>query len=112
MSDASSKIVIREYVGARGVSPFREWLDSLDRGTKARIQARIFRFEQGNLGDHKSVGRGVWEARIHFGAGYRVYFGKDGERIILLLMGGDKSSQSRDIKEAQTYWAEYLGGEE
>ncbi len=102
------KIHIQEYLTAAGKSPYQQWLDSVDVSVKARIQARIFRFELGNLGDHKAVGKGVWEARIQFGAGYRVYFGKDGDRLILLLLGGSKSSQSRDIKKAQEYWSEYL----
>ncbi len=103
---------VREYVSQDDKSPYREWLDSLDTSIRARIQARIFRFELGNLGDHKSVGKGVWEARIQFGPGYRVYFGKDEGRIILLLFGGDKSTQSRDIRKAQEYWVEYLGEKE
>lgn len=68
------------------------WLDGLDLSTKARIQARVLRFETGNLGDHKSVGAGVWEARLMWGPGYRVYFGKDGNFIVVLLTGGEKSS--------------------
>ena len=74
----------------------------------ARIQARILRFETGNLGDHKDVGEGVWEARLDFGPGYRVYFGKQGEELVLLLIGGDKSSQSKDIKRAKEFWSAYL----
>jgi putative addiction module killer protein len=94
------KLTIREYLSADGRSYFREWLDSLAVPVKARIQTRILRFEMGNLGDHKSVGGGVWEARVMFGPGYRFYFGKDGHFIILLLLGGDKSSQSKDIRKA------------
>ena len=101
---------VREYVDRTGVSSFRNWLDSLDMTTKARIQARILRIESGNLGDHKSVGRGVGELRIDFGPGYRVYFGKDGATLILLLTGGHKGSQGRDIKRAQALWSEYLKG--
>ena len=101
---------VKEYVTSDGKIPYRDWLNSLDAQVKARIQARIFRFELGNLGDHKSVGKGVWEARIQFGPGYKVYFGKEEGRIILLLFAGDKSTQSRDIKKAQTYWEEYLEG--
>jgi putative addiction module killer protein len=67
----------------------------------------VLRFEAGNLGDHKSVGGGVWEARLDFGPGYRLYFGKDGSPMILLLIGGDKASQFRDIRTAQSYWADY-----
>jgi putative addiction module killer protein len=70
---------------------------------RARVQARVLRFELGNLGDHKSVGSGVWEARLAFGPGYRIYFGKDGESVILLLLGGAKSTQRRDIRHAQGF---------
>ena len=75
---------------------------------RARIQARVLRFSTGNLGDHKSVGGGVWEARLMLGPGYRIYFGKDGNSIIVLLTGGEKSSQSQDISGARDYWQDYL----
>jgi putative addiction module killer protein len=78
---------------------------------RARIQARVLRFEMGNLGnlgDHKSVGSGVWEARVMFGPGYRIYFGKDGDSIIVVLVGGDKGSQAKDISRAQGFWGDYL----
>jgi putative addiction module killer protein len=101
-------LIIREYLSAAGRNYFRDWLDSLTVPVKARIQARVLRFETGNLGDHKSVGEGVWEARIMFGPGYRIYFGKEGRSIILLLLGGDKSSQTADIRRAQRLWKEYL----
>ena len=97
---------VREHVGADGRIPFRDWLGELDKAVRARIQARILRFETGNLGDHKSVGGGVWEARIDVGPGYRVYFGKSGREVILLLVGGDKSSQRGDIEQARKYWSE------
>ena len=100
-------LTVREYLDETGRSPFRSWLSTLDRVTRARIQARILRFELGNLGDHKQVGRGVWEARLAFGPGYRVYFGKSGTDIVLLLLGGDKRSQPRDIERARRYWADY-----
>ena len=105
-----SPLKVREYIDKRGDSPFREWLDSLEIAIKARIQARILRVESGNLGDHKSVGAGVIELRLDFGPGYRVYFGRDGETMVLLLIGGDKGSQNRDIKKAQELWSEYLDG--
>jgi putative addiction module killer protein len=97
-------LAVREYVDPTGRAPFREWLTTLDRAIRARIQARILRFETGNLGDHKDVGQGVWEARMPFGPGYRVYFGKSGREVVLLLLGGDKGSQSRDIVRAQQMW--------
>ena len=71
---------VREHLTADGRNPYREWLDTLDVAPRARIQARVLRFSTGNLGDHKSVGGGVWEARVMFGPGYRIYFGKDGAR--------------------------------
>jgi len=101
------KLVIREYITQEGRNPFREWLKSLDIGVQARIQARVLRFENGNLGDHKNLGRGVWEARLDFGPGYRLYFGKDGVAVILLLAGGDKVSQSKDIAAAKRYWKDF-----
>ena len=88
--------------------PFIEWLGSIqDRKTQRRIRARIERLKFGNFGDAKFIGEGVFEMRLHFGAGYRIYFGKVDNTIILLLCGGDKSSQTRDIEQAKTYWQEY-----
>ena len=78
--------------------------------SSARIQARILRFENGNLGDHKTVGDGVWEARLDFGPGYRLYFGKHGISVILLLAGGEKGSQSKDIALAKRYWGDFRKG--
>jgi hypothetical protein len=68
---------VREYLTAEGSCPYRDWLETVDISVKARIQARVLRFEMGNLGDHKAIGEGVWEARLALGPGYRVYFGKD-----------------------------------
>jgi putative addiction module killer protein len=100
--------VVREYVEESGRIPFRDWLSGLDVAVRARVQARILRFELGNLGDHKEVGAGVWEARLDFGPGYRVYFGKSGREVVLLLTGGDKKSQTKDIKRAREFWAQYM----
>lgn len=77
---------------------------------QARIAARVARFETGNRGDHKSVGGGVWEARLSYGPGYRVYFGQHQQRVILLLLGGIKASQKEDIRRAQRYWRDYVEG--
>jgi putative addiction module killer protein len=74
---------------------------------QVRIQARVLRFENGNIGDHKIVGDGVWEARLDFGPGYRLYFAKDGIAVILLLAGGDKASQAKDIATAKSYWSDF-----
>lgn|SRR5262249_44214667 len=101
-------LIVREYLTAGGKSPFRQWLNSLTTAVRARIQARVLRFELGNLGDHKNVGEGVWEGRVMFGPGYRIYFGKDGDTIIVLLTGGDKGSQAKDIARAHAFWRDYL----
>ena len=98
---------VREYLTADGKNPYREWLDTLDVTPLARIQARVLRFSTGNLGDHKSVGGGLWEARVMFGPGYRLYFGKDGPQLVLLLLGGDKSTQATDVAQAQSSWKAY-----
>jgi putative addiction module killer protein len=99
---------IKIYVTEDEGCPFELWFQSLrDRNAKARIRSRIDRVEMGNLGDFKSVGDGVFELRIDYGPGYRVYFAQQGEAIILLLCGGDKSSQSSDILIAKQYWNEF-----
>lgn len=96
------------YVTANGKSPFVEWLESLrDIKARAQIKKRLRRAELGNLGEYNSVGQGVYEMKIHFGPGYRAYFGMDGQHFVLLLCGGDKSTQSKDIKLAQEYWADW-----
>lgn len=100
--------IVREYETANGRVPFREWLATLDRVTRARVQARVTRFETGNLGDHKAVGGGVQEARVMFGPGYRIYFGQDGVTLVMLLVGGSKGTQAKDIRRAQRYWRDYL----
>ena len=97
------------YETVEGKRPFGEWLLSLkDKNVRHRITIRLDRLIYGNFGDARQVGAGVSELRFHFGPGYRVYFGLDGEKIILLLSGGDKSSQGRDIQRAQQYWMDYL----
>ncbi|PWU22374.1 MAG: addiction module killer protein [Bdellovibrio sp.] len=95
------------YRTAAGRSPFEEWLGALkDRQVVAQIQKRLIRIELGNFGDVKPVGRGISEMRIHVGPGYRIYFAQEGNQIIILLCGGDKGSQAKDIKLAQEYWAD------
>lgn len=99
---------IQVYQTPDGIEPFTEWLTSIrDIRTQTRIHARLERLEDGNLGDFQTVGEGVIELRIHFGPGYRIYFGQIDNTIILLLSGGDKQSQKRDIDQAKTYWEEY-----
>ena len=93
-----------EFETADGKSPFTKWLLKLPKAVSVRIQARLYRFESGLLGDYKRLGQGLFEARIHFGSGYRVYFGIEGQELIVLLIGGDKGSQKQDIKKAKEYW--------
>lgn len=100
-------VEVREYVDARGRVPYRDWVVKLDAGTRARIITAVLRVENGNFSAAKSVGSGVSELRLDFGPGYRVYFGKDGERLVILLGGGSKRRQQADIAEAHTLWAEY-----
>jgi putative addiction module killer protein len=89
-------------------SEFDKWLRKLnDRKAKAKILLRLQRIESGNLGDVSSVGDGIEEMRIHFGPGYRIYFKKQGDKLILLLIGGDKSTQDSDIKKAKSIWNQY-----
>jgi putative addiction module killer protein len=105
---AAQEQEIRIYHTRDGKRPYTQWFDKLrDRTSQQRIDARLGRVQLGNFGDAKAVGRGVIELRIDYGPGYRVYFGRDGEEVVLLLMGGDKRSQSKDIAKAQEYWADY-----
>jgi putative addiction module killer protein len=99
---------VRHYVNAIGADVFAEWFVALaDRQAQARIQARIDRIERGLFGDCEPMGEGVWELRIDWGPGYRVYYARAGERIVLLLCGGDKRKQQADIKRAKEYWRDY-----
>lgn len=101
-----SKYEIKEYT-ERGNSPFSKWFNELDAMTAARIDSYVRRMENGNFGDSKPVGGGVLELRMRFGAGYRVYYSRDGDTIILLLGGGSKRKQSADIEAAKARWAKY-----
>ncbi len=107
----SSFISPKEVVAFRardGRVPFEEWLDDLDdKRAVARILARLARLRQGNSGDCKSVGEGVSELRVDYGPGYRVYFGRKGNELVVLLCGGDKRTQDRDIRLAKQFWREF-----
>ncbi|MBT3270961.1 type II toxin-antitoxin system RelE/ParE family toxin [Candidatus Poribacteria bacterium] len=99
---------LRIYTEESGRQPFIDWIKSLgDRRTRARIRARLDRVEVGAFGDCKSVGDGVRELRLFFGPGYRIYFGEDGADIVLLLCGGEKDGQRRDLDVAKRYWDDY-----
>src|SRR3954447_4932142 len=100
-------VQILEYLDVAGDSPYWGWFDSLDAQAAAKVTVALTRIELGNLSNVKGVGAGVQEYRIDFGPGYRIYFGRDGERIIVLLAGGTKSRQQNDIVTAQKRWADY-----
>ena len=101
---------LKIYVTEDGKKPFIEWLESLeDKTIRYRIKERLDRVALGNLGDHKFIGNGVYELRLAFGSGYRIYYGNEGSEIILLLCGGDKATQKKDIKKAVIYLKNYMG---
>ena len=102
-------IELLEYLTEDGRNPFREWLLSLrDAPMRARVRVRLNRVRLGNFGDSRGVGGGVSELRLHLGPGYRVYYGRRGDVLVILLCGGDKGTQARDIQRAQAYWTDYL----
>lgn len=100
-------VELLECVNAAGVSPFAKWREKLDPTTRARITVAVLRLETGNFSAVKGVGAGIFELRLDFGPGYRVYFGKDGEQLVILLGGGTKRRQPDDIRAAQTLWREF-----
>lgn len=98
------------YQAEDGREPFTEWLCSIrDKQAQARVRVRLRRLEAGLFGDCEPVGDGVSELREHVGAGYRVYFGRHGRLIVILLCGGTKKTQAGDIKEARKFWADWKG---
>ena len=100
-------VEIRQFVDTAGQSPFEQWFDRLDDVAAARVTTSLTRLGTGNWSTVKGVGAGVFEVKIDFGPGYRVYVGKDGETIVILLGGGTKKRQSRDIEAAQDHWKQY-----
>jgi len=98
---------IRLYRNSTGREPFAEWLDGLDHHAAAKVTTAIRRLESGSLAEVKSVGGGVLERRINWGPGYRVYFARVGQAVILLLGGGTKKLQQRDIEDAQARWIDH-----
>lgn len=98
---------VHEYLEPDGTSPFRRWFLGLDTRAREAVDDAIARMQLGNLGDHSSLGGGLLERRIHGGAGHRLYFGRDGARLILLLAGGTKRRPQRDIARARERWADY-----
>lgn len=99
---------LRHYVDSAGQDLFVRWLERLrDRQAQARVAARLTRLQNGNFGDCQPVGSGVWELRVDWGPGYRVYYALDGKRVVLLCDGGDKRTQAEDIHRAIERWSEW-----
>ncbi len=100
--------VIKIFCDSNGKQPFLEWLNSLkDERAIDRIKARLARVRLGNFGQTRSLGAGIQELKIDYGPGYRIYFGQDGDVLVILLCGGDKRKQDEEIKAAKRYWASY-----
>jgi putative addiction module killer protein len=95
------------YVTKDGKAPFGDWFDDLDAAAALKMRTALARIETGNLGDVEPVGQGVSERRIPFGLGYRVYFGRDGDKLAILPCGGTKQRPSKDIARAKAYWDDY-----
>ena len=101
-------IEVLRYQAEDATEPVSEWLNRLrDKPAQARLRIRLRRLEAGNFGDCEPVGEGVFELREHVGAGYRVYLGRHGQRVVILLCGGDKKSQASDIKRAKALWSDW-----
>lgn len=98
---------VREYLDRSGRSPFGNWFSHLERRAAAKVAVALTRISLGNFSNVKSVGGGVLEYRIVFGPGYRIYFGRDGDTLVILLAGGSKKGQPRDIRDAKTRWTDY-----
>ncbi len=98
---------LQDYRTETGKCPYREWLERLDKKAQAIIEGRLTRVQAGNLGDYKVVAAGVMEIRIDLGPGYRVYFTISGNQIVILLVGGNKSTQKNDIKKAAQYFNDW-----
>lgn len=102
-----NEVEVRIYASLDGTEPYTEWEKRLrDRAVRARVRARIGRLRLGNFGDSKRVGE-VFELRVHVGPGYRIYYGREGDTVVILLCGGDKGSQAGDIERAEAYWRDY-----
>ena len=100
-------ITIREYIDENSRSPYAKWFNRLNALAAAKVATALVRMEQGNFSTSKGIGEGVFECRIDFGPGYRIYFGKDGDTLVILLGGGTKKRQQKDIMTAKIIWKEY-----
>jgi putative addiction module killer protein len=100
-------IDVREYLDALGRSPYAAWFDSLNAHAAAKVATALIRISAGNFSNVEGVGSGVFEYKLDFGPGYRIYFGKDGQELVILLGGGSKKRQQRDINTALARWQDY-----
>jgi putative addiction module killer protein len=100
-------VTIREYLDAKGSSPFAKWFSGLNAPAAAKVATSLVRIEHGNFSNTKGVGAGVFECRIDFGPGYRIYFGKDGDALVILVGGGTKKYRETDIRIAHERWEDY-----
>jgi putative addiction module killer protein len=100
-------IDVREYVDRRGRSPYATWFDSLNAEAAAKVATAVTRISLGNFSNVEGIGSAVFEYKLDFGPGYRIYFGKDGETLVVLLGGGSKKRQQRDINAAMANWQDY-----
>ncbi len=98
---------VREYVDGEGRSPFAKWLRAINVQAAAKVATALERIADGNLSNVKPVGSSVLEYKIDFGPGYRIYFGRDGNRLVILLGGGTKKRQQEDVRQAKANWADY-----
>ncbi len=102
---AELKILV--YADSRGRAPFEKWFGELDARAQAKATVALDRLKRGNISNVSGVGDSVFELKLDWGPGYRLYFGRDGDRIIILLLGGTKKRQSRDIASAKSFWLDY-----
>jgi putative addiction module killer protein len=100
-------VEVLEYLDWNGRSPYADWFENLSAPAAAKVAVAITRLAQGNFSNVKGVAGGVYEYRVNFGTGFRIYFGKDRERVVILLAGGTKKRQQKDIEDAQARWQDY-----
>ena len=96
-----------EYITSLDINPFDKWFNKINPIAAAKVTTALYRLEQGNYSNVKGKGSGVFEYKIDFGPGYRIYFGQDGDELVILLGGGTKKQQDADMDEAKQYWSEY-----
>ena len=107
MVSSYKAVEVREYIDTAGKNPFGRWFDDLDSIAAAKVTVAVEKIAKGNTSNVEPVGEGVSEYKLDFGPGYRIYFGKDGETLVILVGGGTKKRQAADIKKARAVWGDY-----